>query len=91
MTPEVTKAWMDILTEGRGLLITIVVIIMLASIGLTFLGGLFIAWKLGIMKTWHEDIATRNRENHILEIIIKICEKAGYKIDGSDTVNISNP
>ena len=81
MTPEVAKAWMDILTEGRGLLITVIAIIMLASVGITTLGGLFIAWKLGIMKTWQQDIKARNRDNKLNEIMIKICEKAGYTVD----------
>lgn len=78
MTPEVGKAWIDILTEGRGLLITLVILNMLAGVGIAFITGLILAWKMGIMKAWKKDIEARNRDNRINEIIIKICEKAGY-------------
>ena len=78
MTPEVAQAWVDIMTEGRGLLITFVVVIMLAGVGIAFIAGLLLAWRMGIMKAWRKDIEARNRDNRINEIMIKICEKAGY-------------
>jgi len=90
MTPEVARAWMDILTDGKGLLIVGVIFIMLAGIGLSLIVGIFLAWKLGVMSAIRKDIVEKNRENRILELMLKICEKAGYKVDES-TGNIPNP
>ncbi|GAG51622.1 unnamed protein product [marine sediment metagenome] len=86
MTPEVGKAWIDILTEGRGLLITLVILNMLAGVGIAFIAGLIMAWRMGIIKAWQKDIDARNRDNRINEVMIKICEKAGYgDVDIADT------
>lgn len=48
MDPELAKSWIDVLTQGKGLIITAALIIMLAGTSLTGFVLAVFAWRAGV-------------------------------------------
>jgi hypothetical protein len=82
MTPELAKSWIEVLTAGRGLLITAAIVVMFAGLGLSLLIG-FVLWnRWGGPKKLEDRIAV---DHQVAEALIEV--KAGIA-DMAECVNM---
>lgn len=80
ISPELARSWVDVLTQGKGLLITAGIIIMLAGMTVSNIVFLIFAFRLGAWAYFKKLVVGLERQNDINEKMVEICIEHGKEI-----------